>query len=276
MKGSGCAPPAAPKHRQTGRHAPSGAAFGGPWFEHGGSNAVRATTGGCDRSRVGEAHGGVVRIGFLLFPNVTQLDLTGPLQVLHRLPGASVHVVAQARGPVMSDCGLALVANEAYDTCAALDVLCVPGGAGVLDAMADSATLEFVRRQAAGARFVTSVCTGAFVLGTAGLLRGKHATTHWAYTSLLPLVGAIPTPGRVVRDGAVITGGGVTAGIDFALSLVAELAGEGVAADVALALEYDPAPVRPGAPEAADPAVLQAAVARFAPRLAIYREALGG
>jgi cyclohexyl-isocyanide hydratase len=179
---------------------------------------------------------------FLAFPNVTQLDLMGPLQVLHRLPGSVTHVAARTNAPVPTDCGVAIVPTVTFDDCPQADLLCVPGGYGVSGALADPATLEFVRRQAAGARFVTSVCTGAFVLGAAGLLEGRRATTHWAYRDLLAKVGAVPTEARVVRDGNLFTGGGVTAGIDFALTVAAEVAGPAVAQTIQLTLEYDPQP----------------------------------
>jgi cyclohexyl-isocyanide hydratase len=193
-----------------------------------------------------------MNIGFVLFPNVTQLDFTGPLQVLHRLPGSTTHIVAKTRAPVPSDCGLGLLPTTTFTDCAPLDLICVPGGFGVSQAIADKETVEFVRRQGGRAKYVTSVCTGAFVIGVAGLLKGRRATTHWAYTDLLPMVGAIHEKGRVVQDGNVITGGGVTAGIDFALSLVAELRGREVAERIALMVEYAPAPpFRTGSPREA-------------------------
>ena len=179
---------------------------------------------------------------FVAFPNVTQLDLMGPLQVLHRLPGSVTHVAARTTNPVATDCGVALVPTVAFDACPQADLLCVPGGYGVSAALADPETVAFVRRQAANAKYVTSVCTGAFLLGAAGLLEGRRATTHWAYRALLPKVGATPTDARVVRDGAVFTGGGVTAGIDFALTVAAEVAGAEVAQSIQLTLEYDPNP----------------------------------
>lgn len=189
---------------------------------------------------------------FVLFPNVTQLDFTGPLQVLHRLPGATTHIAAKTRDPVPSDCGLSLVPTTTFADCPPADLLCVPGGFGVSGAIADAETMSFVRRQGAGTRYVTSVCTGAFVLGAAKLLQGKRATTHWAYRGLLEKVGAIRTDARVVRDGNVFTGGGVTAGIDFALTLAAEIAGPEIAQSIQLSLEYDPAPpYQAGAPERA-------------------------
>jgi len=191
---------------------------------------------------------------FLLFPGVTQLDMTGPAQFLSRLPGATTIVAARSAEPVATDSGFALVPTATFADAPPADVLCVPGGHGVADAVQDQATLEFVTRQAAGARWVTSVCTGAFILGRAGLLEGKRATTHWAYAHLLPLVGAVHEDARVVEDGNTITAGGVTAGIDFALTLIARVAGEATAQAIQLALEYDPAPpFRSGTPASAGP-----------------------
>ncbi len=182
-------------------------------------------------------------IGFVIFPDLTQLDCTGPLQVLSRLPQSAVHVVAKSASPVPSDCGLALVPTHTFANCPSLDLICVPGGSeGVAGIINDRETIDFVRRQAGAAKYVTSVCTGAFVLGVAGLLKGRRATTHWAYTDLLPLVGATYEKARVVKDGNVITAGGVTAGIDFGLSIVAQIAGETVARRIQLGLEYDPRP----------------------------------
>jgi cyclohexyl-isocyanide hydratase len=184
----------------------------------------------------------MTRIVFVLFPGVTQLDMTGPAQVLSRLPGAAVTVAARTPEPVATDSGFALMPNATFDDSPQAEILCVPGGHGVGEALGDKATIDFVRRQADAATWVTSVCTGAFLLGKAGLLEGKRATTHWAYAHLLPLVGARHVPGRVVEEGNLITAGGVTAGIDFALTLVARQAGEEIARAVQLALEYDPHP----------------------------------
>ena len=165
-------------------------------------------------------------IGFVIFPDLTQLDFTGPLQVLSRLPQSATHIVAKSAAPVLSDCGLGLVPTHTFANCPPLDLICIPGGSeGVAGIINDRDTIAFVREQAGGAKYVTSVCTGAFVLGVAGLLKGRRATTHWAYTDLLPLVGATYEKARVVKDGNVITAGGVTAGIDFGLSVVAEIAG---------------------------------------------------
>jgi cyclohexyl-isocyanide hydratase len=182
-------------------------------------------------------------IGFVIFPDLTQLDFTGPLQVLSRLPQSATHIVAKSESPVPSDCGLGLVPTHTFANCPPLDLLCVPGGSyGVVRAIGDREIIEFVRRQAGAAKYVTSVCTGAFILGVAGLLKGRRATTHWAFTDLLPLVGATHEKARVVRDGNVITAGGVTSGIDFGLTVAAEIAGERAAQTIQLGIEYDPEP----------------------------------
>jgi len=165
------------------------------------------------------------RIGLLVFPAMTQLDMTGPYEVFANLPGATVHLLWKTLEPVAAATGFRITPDTTLDACLPLDVICVPGGPGVAALMEDDRVLNFLRAQAETARFVTSVCTGALVLGAAGLLRGKRATTHWASRDFLAPLGAIPAEGRVVRDGNLVTGGGVTAGIDFALTLVAELAG---------------------------------------------------
>ncbi len=216
-----------------------------------------------------------MNIVFVLFPNVTQLDFTGPLQVLSRLPGGKVHLAAKSMAPVATDTVLTLNPTSTFDTCPPADVLVVPGGFGVDEAMNDADLMAFVSRESARAKYVTSVCTGAFILGAAGLLKGKRATTHWAYHDELVNVGAIPVRARVVRDGNVLTGGGVTAGIDFALTLAAEIAGDGVAKAIQLGLEYDPAPpFDGGSPETADPAVLDAMATRYGGRRDAFRRAL--
>ncbi|MBC8746168.1 MULTISPECIES: DJ-1/PfpI family protein [Paraburkholderia] len=203
-----------------------------------------------------------LQIGFLVFPKVQQLDLTGPHDVLASLPGATMHLVWKTREPVVSSNGLVLTPSTTYESCPPLDVICVPGGSGVTDLMQDAQTIDFVRRQAASARYVTSVCTGALLLGAAGLLRGRRATTHWAFHSLLEPLGAIPTHARVVRDGNLITGGGVTAGIDFGLTVAAELAGVEEAQAIQLELEYAPAPPF----DAGDPALAPQAVVELVRR----------
>jgi cyclohexyl-isocyanide hydratase len=217
-----------------------------------------------------------LQIGFVLFPNLTQLDFTGPLQVLHRIPNSTTHIAAKTPDPVPTDCGLGLVPTTTFDSCAAVDLLCVPGGGvGVADAIRDEETIAFVRRQAAGARFVTSVCTGAFILGAAGLLSGRRATTHWGYTDLLPLVGATYEKSRVVRDGNVTTAAGVASGIDFALHLAAEIVGAEVAQTIQLGIEYDPAPpFESGHPDHAPLAITERARQRNARSYAAIQEAL--
>ncbi len=184
----------------------------------------------------------VTTILFLLFPGITQLDFTAPAQALSRMPGAVLAGVAAAAAPIATDSGFAIVPTHDFASAPQADILCVPGGHGVADALRDAATVDFLARQAASATWVTSVCTGAFLLGRAGLLTGKRATTHWGYTHLLQLVGATHQPGRVVEDGHIITAGGVTSGLDFALTLIARLQGDAVAQAIQLAIEYDPAP----------------------------------
>jgi cyclohexyl-isocyanide hydratase len=215
-------------------------------------------------------------VGFVIFPELTQLDFTGPLQVLSRLPQSATHVVAKTEAPVPSDSVLTIVPTHTFATCPPLDLICIPGGStGVVGAMTDRETIEFVRRQARSAKYVTSVCTGAFVLGVAGLLEGRRATTHWAFTELLPLVGATHEKARVVKDGNVITAGGVTSGIDFGLSVVAELAGEGVAQAIQLGIEYDPAPpFGSGHPDRAPDAIKAAVFPRYEQARAAFREGL--
>jgi cyclohexyl-isocyanide hydratase len=212
--------------------------------------------------------------GFVIIPNLTQLDFTGPLQVLDDLPGATTLIVAKTREPV-SDGSLAMTPTATFADCPPLDLLCVPGGFGIDQAMEDEETIAFVRREGGRARYVTSVCTGAFILGAAGLLRGRRATTHWAFHHLLPRVGAIPVKERVVRDGNIFTGGGVTAGIDFALTVMSEIAGPAVAQAVQLRLEYDPKPPFAGGSPGRAPAEIKARVdQRFAPRLPEFERVL--
>src|SRR3954464_1734477 len=180
-------------------------------------------------------------VGFVIFPDLTQLDFTGPQEVLARVPGSAMHIIAKTGGPVPSDSGLSLVPTHTFENCPRLDLICIPGGnKGVVQALRDEETIDFVRRQSSTARYVTSVCTGAFILGVAGLLKGRRATTHWAFAELLPLVGATQQKPPIVKDGNVITAGGVTSGIDFALHVVADISGEAVAQAIQLGIEYDP------------------------------------
>ena len=198
------------------------------------------------------------RIVEVLFHDLTQLDFTGPHQVLSRLPGAEVIVASEAGGPVEAD-GLTFANSVRLAEIEGCDLLLIPGGLGVHAAMEDPVFMDQIRRLGAGATYVTSVCTGSLILGAAGLLRGKRAACHWGWRELLPLFGAIPDPGRVVRDGNTITGGGVTAGIDLALTIVAEVAGPEIAQSIQLLLEYAPAPpFNAGRPETAPPEILAA------------------
>lgn len=198
-----------------------------------------------------------LNIVFALFPGVTHLDFTGPHQILCRLPGAKVTVASLDGGEIEAD-GLIFAHLPRLTDVEACDVLVVPGGFGTTEAMGNPAFLDEIRRLAWGARYVTSVCTGSLVLGAAGLLKGKRAACHWAWRDQLALFGAIPDPARVVRDGKIFTGGGVTAGIDFALTIAAEIAGEEMAQAIQLGVEYAPAPpFNSGRPETAPAKVLE-------------------
>jgi cyclohexyl-isocyanide hydratase len=197
---------------------------------------------------------------------VTQLDLTGPVQVFSGVPGAKVHLIWKQIEPVPSDSVLMLTPTITYADCPQLDVICVPGGLGTNEMINDEETLDFLRRQAAGAKFVTSVCTGSLVLGAAGLLRGYRAATHWTAMEFLTAFGATPTKTRVCVDRNRITGGGVTAGIDFALTLVSLMIDRRTAEAIQLGLEYNPAaPFNAGSPETAPPDVLALMKDKIAP-----------
>ena len=207
-------------------------------------------------------------IGLLLFPALTQLDLTGPYEVFARLPGARVHLVWKDMNPVHCDRGMAILPSTTLADCPQLDVVCVPGGPGQIALMDDDVVLDFLRRQAEGAQWVTSVCTGALVLGAAGLLVGYRATTHWASHDQLAAFGAIPVHERWVIDRDRASGGGVTAGIDFALALVARMAGEAAAKSIQLGIEYDPAPpYQAGSPAGAGPELVEQLRPAMAPML---------
>jgi cyclohexyl-isocyanide hydratase len=195
--------------------------------------------------------------------------MTGPYEVFAQLGGADLHLVWKARKPVLAGGGLKLTPTTTFADCPQLDLICVPGGGGVNALLTDKATLDFVRRQAKRAQYLTSVCTGALVLGAAGLLRGKRATTHWMSMEFLPMFGATPVQERVVMDGNVITGGGVTAGIDFALQVVAEIADEKAARAIQLGIEYAPdPPFDSGDPRRAPAELVQAASERASQRQA--------
>jgi cyclohexyl-isocyanide hydratase len=201
---------------------------------------------------------------FALYPNITQLDFTAPLEVLSRLPGATVTLACVAGGELPAGGGLTFARLERLQDVRECALLCVPGGFGTAAAMQDEAYLGSLERLAAQSRYVTSVCTGSLLLGAAGLLKGRRAACHWAFRELLTLFEAIPDEGRVVRDGNIFSGGGVTAGIDMALTVAAEIAGRDFAEGLQLALEYAPEPpFRAGRPELAPAAVLASVRQRF-------------
>jgi cyclohexyl-isocyanide hydratase len=207
----------------------------------------------------------LIDIGFLIFPDMQQLDLTAPYEVFATWGGARFHLVGRNPDIVISSTGLTFKPSVTFDQCRRLDILCVPGGAGINPLLADEETLHFVRQSALSAQIFASICTGSLVLGAAGLLRGKRATTHWTCMDLLSAFGATPTPERVVRDGALMTGGGVTAGMDFALALIGEIAGREQAEAVQLQLEYAPQPpFDAGSPSTASRSVMKTVRARGA------------
>ncbi len=199
---------------------------------------------------------GPFRVGFLVFPHLTLLDLIGPYQVFSRTPGFEVHLAAKTLDPVIDQHNLAIVPTTDFSSAPGFDLFCVPGGFGDGEAIDDAETMAFVKRAAGEAQWLTSVCTGSLILGAAGLLKGRRAACHWSVRDVLAIYGALPDPGRVVEDGTLITGGGVTAGLDFALHVVARLKGEAVAQSVQLSLEYAPAPpINAGRPETAPPEI---------------------
>lgn len=218
--------------------------------------------------------GMTLEIGMLLFPELTQLDLTGPYEVFHRLPDARVHLLWKERAPVRAQGGLCLLPTTTLAACPPLDLLFVPGGFGQQALQDDAEILAFLRAEGARARWVTSVCTGSLLLGAAGLLDGYAATTHWAYVDLLPAFGARVERARVVIDRNRITAGGVTSGIDFALRVAAEIGGAALAEALSLGLEYDPAPPFRGHPDAARPEIVELVRARLAPSVEAQRARL--
>jgi cyclohexyl-isocyanide hydratase len=207
-----------------------------------------------------------LQIGLLIFPKVTQLDLTGPLQVFSSVPGAQVHLIWKRIEPVPTDSVLVLTPTTGFADCPQLDVICVPGGAGSDDMVNDEEMLDFLRRQAKEAQYITSVCTGSLVLGAAGLLRGYRATTHWSAMDFLAPFGATPAATRVCIDRNRVTGGGVTAGIDFALTLVSIMVDRRTAEAIQLRLEYNPAqPFNAGSPDTAPPEIVALMKEKIAP-----------
>jgi cyclohexyl-isocyanide hydratase len=210
-----------------------------------------------------------ISVAFLLYPNVTQLDLTGPAQILSRLGAQTIHLVWKSLDPVPTDSGFSILPTATLADMPRADIICVPGGMGCVELMEDEEVLAWLRGVAAEAQWVTSVCTGSLILAAAGLLRGYGAACHWAWREHLALFGAEPVAERVVFDRNRVTGGGVTAGIDFALALTAAIRGEAHARAIQLSLEYDPAPpFDAGSPEKAGEqlvAFVQSRTRRLAP-----------
>jgi cyclohexyl-isocyanide hydratase len=201
---------------------------------------------------------------FALYPRITQLDFTGPFEVFARLPGARCILASVEGGTIEADGGITFANVQRLADVPHSALLCVPGGFGTIIAMENADYLAELRRLAKHARYVTSVCTGSLLLAAAGLLTGKRAACHWAWRDLLSTFEVTPDPGRVVRDGNVITGGGVTAGIDMALTVMAEVAGADFAQAVQLAIEYAPAPpFDSGRPELAPAGIVATARARL-------------
>lgn len=199
-----------------------------------------------------------MQVNFLLFPALTQLDLTGPFEVLARAPGFKIDLVSPTMDPVRSDRGLTLAPTATFDNAGPCDILVVPGGPGTDDALVDPAWVDFTARQAADAKFILGVCTGSLLLGAAGLLRGKRAACHWQARAFLVSFGAIPDESRTCIDGNIITSGGVTSGIDMALRAVSVMLDEDAARQIQLQIEYDPEPpFEGGTPRTSPPHIVE-------------------
>jgi cyclohexyl-isocyanide hydratase len=217
------------------------------------------------------------RIVFILYPRLTQLDFTGPYEVLARMPGAETIVASKDGGALPTELGLTFANLAKLSDIDRADLIMIPGGPGQTDAMLDPSFMSEVKRLGESAQYLTSVCTGSLILGAAGLIKGKRAGSHWAYRHLLTNFGVVPDEARVVRDGNVITGGGVTAGIDIALTIVADLAGDDVAKMIQLAIEYAPAPpFNSGRPEVAEEKTVAAVQNLFAAFAAQRQKAIEG
>lgn len=198
-----------------------------------------------------------ISVAFLVFPNVTQLDLTGPAQVLSRLGNVTLNLIWKNADPVPTDAGFPLLPTATFEEIEEADILCVPGGLGTMEIMQDREVLTWLQKVAAKAQWVTSVCTGSLVLGAAGLLKGYRSGCHWASIDQLEYFGAIPVRERIVEDRNRFSGGGVTSGIDFALALAARIRGEDFAKFIQLSIEYDPQPpFDAGSPDKVSPEIL--------------------
>lgn len=200
----------------------------------------------------------ILEIGFVMFPGMTQLDLTGPWEVLTRVPNSRCHLLSTDTSPVRSASGMSIVPTMQFGDCGKLDIVVVPGGPGHLDAMEDAYLLAFLRAQQANSLFTMAACTGTLIVAAAGLVRGYRCTTHWTALDRLAAFGATPIKERVVFDRTLATGGGVTAGIDLGLAMASRLVGENIARKISLMLEYAPEPPYPGSPQSADPLTVQA------------------
>lgn len=199
-----------------------------------------------------------ISVAFLVFPNVTQLDLTGPAQVLSRLGNVTLNLVWKDTDPVPTDAGFPLLPTATFEQVSQANILCVPGGLGTMDIMQDTEVLDWLRKMAARADWVTSVCTGSLVLGAAGLVKGYRSACHWASVDQLAYFGATPVRERIVEDRNRFSGGGVTSGIDFALALAARIRGEDFAQFIQLSIEYDPhPPFDAGSPDKVSPEILE-------------------
>jgi cyclohexyl-isocyanide hydratase len=204
-----------------------------------------------------------MKIGFLIFQNVTQLDFTAPFEVFARMPDSEVLLISKDMNPVISDKGLAFLPTHTFENCPQLDLICVPGGGGVNQVIEDEISLDFLKQQAQKAKYITSVCTGSLVLAVAGLLDGYKATTHWLSIDLFRKFKHIEViEERVVKDRNRFTGGGVTAGIDFALTVAAEIYGENIAKEIQLIIEYNPQPpFQSGSPRLVEADILEKVIA---------------
>lgn len=207
-----------------------------------------------------------MNVTMLIFPRMTQLDLTGPFEVFARYRELKLHLAWKSLEPVADASGLRILPTQTLESCPPADILFVPGGPGQIELMDDDVVLDFLRKQAEGARYITSVCTGSLVLGAAGLLAGYRATSHWASVGQLALFGAIPVETRVIVDRNRVTGAGVTSGIDFALTLCAELFGQERAEQTQLGMEYDPEPpFSGGSPRSARPEITERVTSAMKP-----------
>ena len=208
--------------------------------------------------------------GLLLFPGMTQLDLTGPLEVLGRMPGWKVEIVAKTTLPIRTDKGLVIQPDADFNSPLHYELFVVPGGPGTDDAMLDPETVDFVLRRSTAASYIFGICTGSLLLGAAGLLEGRRSGGHWQARDLLAKFGATPSDERLTIDGNIYTSGGVTAGIDMALLVAAEVVGEDVAQQIQLQIEYDPEPpFKAGTPFVAPPAIVKRALEATSARRAI-------